>query len=382
MLWPAGSGMRPVWRMCSSTMAVACGARSRPALCTTYFTSVRLGTELGESRTSLYRPTFLPACCTMVWCRLLVLASRFGRKFKLWICQATLCGSMAVDVRAPNDSPFRTCSWAVMGRGVLVQARLTGPAQSVYRAELLALVTALQGSEPGALVVSDCKRGCRGVQQLWAGQRKPRGVHRALDLEQRLLTFPRLGREVKWIKAHTDRRTAVQHGVTEVDRQGNERADKAANTVLAPVDGKQSTWEKLLARPQPPGEDNLIEDFEWPYDFEGHTLTRETAGLRCLECGKGVSDIAGRPRWSYFREFRCSPKRRRGRPRRALHHEEPLLLDETGATQVRPGRARPRARSEGLAGPLQMHVAQEPLVRPGFPASRDLSLLRETQDSL
>eukprot|EP00971_Amphidinium_carterae_P117533 2328388-Amphidinium_carterae.1 len=44
-------------------------------------------------------------------------------------------------------------------------------------------------------------------------------------------------RKVKWIKAHTDRRTAAQHGVSEVDRQGNESADKAANNVLAPVDG-------------------------------------------------------------------------------------------------------------------------------------------------
>eukprot|EP00971_Amphidinium_carterae_P219934 4365935-Amphidinium_carterae.1 len=54
--------------------------------------------------------------------------------------------------RAPNDAPFRTCSWAVVGKGVLIQARLTGPAQSVYRAELLALVTALQASAPNTQV--------------------------------------------------------------------------------------------------------------------------------------------------------------------------------------------------------------------------------------
>eukprot|EP00971_Amphidinium_carterae_P306530 6091143-Amphidinium_carterae.1 len=41
----------------------------------------------------------------------------------------------------------------------------------------------------------------------------------------------------------------------------------------------------------------IIDDLEWPYAFEGHTLTRETAGLRCIECHKGASDIAGRPRW-------------------------------------------------------------------------------------
>eukprot|EP00971_Amphidinium_carterae_P122372 2423264-Amphidinium_carterae.1 len=34
-------------------------------------------------------------------------------------------------------------------------------------------------------------------------------------------------------------------------------------------------------------------------------LQRELEGLRCTECGKGASDIAGRPRWSYFKEFHC-----------------------------------------------------------------------------
>eukprot|EP00971_Amphidinium_carterae_P096642 1912854-Amphidinium_carterae.2 len=252
------------------------GARNRPALYTTFCMSARPGMVLGESRASLFKLTSL----FVVWPEVQALDLPGDT---LWVDGSG---------RAPNDSPFRTCSWAVVGRGVLVQARLTGPAQSVYRAELLALVTALQGSEPQATVVSDCKSACRVVQKL-------------------------LGREVKWIKAHTDRRIAVLHGVSEVDRQGNERADKAANNVLAPVDGRQSTWgrekkEKLLARPQLPEEEDLIDELEWPYVFE-------TAGLRCLECGKGASDIAGRPRWLYFRElFHCVPKRRRGRPRRTL----------------------------------------------------------------
>eukprot|EP00971_Amphidinium_carterae_P023674 467115-Amphidinium_carterae.1 len=29
---------------------------------------------------------------------------------------------------APNDSPFRVCSWVVVGKGVLIQAKLSGPA--------------------------------------------------------------------------------------------------------------------------------------------------------------------------------------------------------------------------------------------------------------
>eukprot|EP00971_Amphidinium_carterae_P342560 6481906-Amphidinium_carterae.1 len=104
--------------------------------------------------------------------------------------------------------------------------------------------------------------------------------------------------------------------------------------------------EKLLARPHLPAEEEIIDDLEWPYAFEGHTLTREAAGLRCIECHKGASDIAGRPRWGYFREFRCVPKRRRGRPRRTLQQDEPPLTGRAGCSQARPGRARPRAKSE------------------------------------
>eukprot|EP00971_Amphidinium_carterae_P158783 3148059-Amphidinium_carterae.1 len=67
---------------------------------------------------------------------------------------------------------------------------------------------------------------------------------------------------------------------------------------------------------------------EWPFFFEGHTLEREREGLRCTECGKGALDIAGRMRWSYFREFRCVPKCRRGSPRRLSLQAEPFLLDD------------------------------------------------------
>eukprot|EP00971_Amphidinium_carterae_P211444 4195406-Amphidinium_carterae.1 len=54
---------------------------------------------------------------------------------------------------------------------------------------------------------------------------------------------------------------------------------------------------------------------------------------------------------------------------------------ESGATQVRPGRARPRARPEGLAGPLLLRETQASLVWPGRSVSRGPSLLREAQDS-
>eukprot|EP00971_Amphidinium_carterae_P059445 1175433-Amphidinium_carterae.1 len=72
-----------------------------------------------------------------------------------------------------------------------------------------------------------------------------------MDLELRLLSFPRLGREVKWVKAHTNERTAVQHGVSDTDRRGNEQADRAAQQVLAGVDGKQPLGKGFACLPAP-----------------------------------------------------------------------------------------------------------------------------------
>eukprot|EP00971_Amphidinium_carterae_P134393 2663031-Amphidinium_carterae.1 len=222
----------------------------------------------------------------MVWFWCLVLPSWCGWKCKHLTCQGTRFGWMVVAV-LPTTHPF-----------VFARGPLTGPAQSVYRAELLALVTALQGAEPGVLVVSDCKSACRVVSRLWDGSRKPVGPHR--DLELRLLSFTRLGWEVKWVKVHTDGLTAAQHGVSELDRRGNAQADHAAQHVLPGVDCKQETWkryrlfacvfrnffgaigpalcerqEKLQVRPRLPHEDAPIEEMEWPFLFMGHTLERE-----------------------------------------------------------------------------------------------------------
>eukprot|EP00971_Amphidinium_carterae_P316681 6294817-Amphidinium_carterae.1 len=66
--------------------------------------------------------------------------------WELWNAAAT---------SAVEGRPHQICS--VVGKGVLIQARLAGPALSVYRAEMMALVTALQGSGPGTVVISDCQ---------------------------------------------------------------------------------------------------------------------------------------------------------------------------------------------------------------------------------
>eukprot|EP00971_Amphidinium_carterae_P024735 487901-Amphidinium_carterae.1 len=48
-----GFGMNLVSPMCLSTMVAVCGARSRPALCTTFSTTALPGTLLGGSQTLL-----------------------------------------------------------------------------------------------------------------------------------------------------------------------------------------------------------------------------------------------------------------------------------------------------------------------------------------
>eukprot|EP00971_Amphidinium_carterae_P049806 981837-Amphidinium_carterae.1 len=188
-------------------MGVVSGARIRPAPYTTSSTIVQLGTRLGEKQV-----------CPEV------------QALELPGSTLRVDGSG----RAPNDSPFRTCSWAVVGRGVLVRAKLTGPAQSVYRAELLALVTALQGSLGQRLTLL-LSLTVKAPADWW----KSSGLASESHVE--------LGREVKWTKAHTGSRTAALHGVSEADRLGNDRADKAANEVLAAVDGRQDLWNRYRA---------------------------------------------------------------------------------------------------------------------------------------
>eukprot|EP00971_Amphidinium_carterae_P058746 1161614-Amphidinium_carterae.1 len=52
---------------------------------------------------------------------------------------------------------FITSLFYRAGALFLCSSKLTGPAQSVHRAELQALITALEGSGPATLVISDCK---------------------------------------------------------------------------------------------------------------------------------------------------------------------------------------------------------------------------------
>eukprot|EP00971_Amphidinium_carterae_P287051 5698227-Amphidinium_carterae.2 len=88
---------------------------------------------------------------------------------------------------------------------------------------------------------------------------------------------------------------------------GNAEADRAANSVFGAANGKQQQWqwyrrfahtfrnflnflgaigpslherqEKLQVRPQLHQAEEVLEELDWPFPFEGYTLEREAAGL-------------------------------------------------------------------------------------------------------
>eukprot|EP00971_Amphidinium_carterae_P095967 1899201-Amphidinium_carterae.2 len=98
--------------------------------------------------------------------------------------------------------------------------------QSVYRAEFLATVRALEECKPQRLV-SDCKGVVSCLHALIAGRRQHRGRHR--DLESRAFAALPAGVQIVWMKAHQSDKDADEGRVVRVDLQGKRMADVAAN---------------------------------------------------------------------------------------------------------------------------------------------------------
>eukprot|EP00971_Amphidinium_carterae_P252322 5009392-Amphidinium_carterae.1 len=76
---------------------------------------------------------------------------------------------------------------------------LPGCRQSVFRAELLAVVGALEECQPRR-VVSDCKGVVKALQATQSGHRLPKGRHR--DLEERARRALNQDCRLQWVKAH------------------------------------------------------------------------------------------------------------------------------------------------------------------------------------
>eukprot|EP00971_Amphidinium_carterae_P304428 6049981-Amphidinium_carterae.1 len=79
---------------------------------------------------------------------------------------------------------------------------LPGCRQSVFRAELLTVVRALEECQPNR-IVSDCKGVVKALQAIQSGHRLPKGRHR--DLEVRARNALPQACQLHWVKAHQTR---------------------------------------------------------------------------------------------------------------------------------------------------------------------------------
>eukprot|EP00971_Amphidinium_carterae_P311715 6195551-Amphidinium_carterae.1 len=107
---------------------------------------------------------------------------------------------------------------------------LPGCRQSVYRAELLAVVRGLEECQPH-LVVSDCKGEVKALQSIQNGHRLPKGRHRdgLRDLEEMARRALTQDCRLQWFKAHQTREAVEEGRITLEDFQGNLEADEVAN---------------------------------------------------------------------------------------------------------------------------------------------------------
>ena len=105
-------------------------------------------------------------------------------------------------------------------------APLLGPCQTAQRAEVRALVAALERSDGFARVWTDSRLVARGAVYLNAGVFPPL---RHPDLWQRAARVWRRGTsEVRWVKAHLDWPAAQARGFSWQAWAGNQRADELA----------------------------------------------------------------------------------------------------------------------------------------------------------
>eukprot|EP00971_Amphidinium_carterae_P220236 4372173-Amphidinium_carterae.2 len=107
---------------------------------------------------------------------------------------------------------------------------LTGSRQSVYRAELHAILTAVAASPDGTRIVSDCKAAVSSAKRVQQGVLARRS--RNSDLEKRLAAVVTPQHSFVWIRAHQSADSAHTAETDLADWRGNDRADKVAKTAL------------------------------------------------------------------------------------------------------------------------------------------------------
>eukprot|EP00971_Amphidinium_carterae_P249088 4944270-Amphidinium_carterae.1 len=119
--------------------------------------------------------------------------------------------------RHSSNPHFRRCGVGyVTDTGERCWMALPGCRQSVFRAELLSVVRALEECQPSR-VVSDCKRVVKALQAIQSGHRLPKGRHR--DLEERARRALPQACQLQWVKAHQTREAVDEGRITLEDFQ-------------------------------------------------------------------------------------------------------------------------------------------------------------------
>eukprot|EP00971_Amphidinium_carterae_P199830 3966460-Amphidinium_carterae.1 len=145
--------------------------------------------------------------------------------------------------RRSSNPHFRRCGVGyVTDTGEKSWLALPGCRQSVFRAELLAVVRVLEECQPSR-VASDCKGVVKALQAIQSGQRMPKGRHR--DLEERARRALPQACQLHWVKAHQTRQAVDEGRITLEDFQGNQEADEVANLGAAAHATHEPTAEYL-----------------------------------------------------------------------------------------------------------------------------------------
>ena len=137
----------------------------------------------------------------------------------------------------PTDHRRRACSWSVVWQGGHLRGPLPGEQQSVYRAELYAVVRAVEESPSQVTVVSDCLGVVQQAQAVLSGGRTAARRHHA-DLWARLHRAARArsargeGTWVRWVPAHVPEDEAGGPKISREDWEGNSWADHWAKESL------------------------------------------------------------------------------------------------------------------------------------------------------
>eukprot|EP00971_Amphidinium_carterae_P265560 5268159-Amphidinium_carterae.2 len=212
--------------------------------------------------------------------------------------------------QAHSSNPhFRRCGVGYCtNTGESVFRPLPGLKESVYRAEFLAVVRALEECNPKRLV-SDCKGVVSCLHALRAGRRQAKGRHR--DLESRALAALPAGVQIAWMKAHQSDRDADEGSV--------ERADLQVGPKLRV---RPEQWPRVRL-PAPEPEPAAVET-ERPAVFPAEpfvcgphqrVVAHETYAI-CVDCQQHVGVHTGRGRLNYhaLKGRPCEPPKRKSVP--------------------------------------------------------------------